>query len=163
MNRKIEVKIPVPRYVKKFLEKNYRYEKGSIYVRRDETLGILIESFLEKNFTSHPPAEPEGCVVCVKIYQDAKLLHIPPHRLHYLTKILSDEFDEAIRYYCLNGHRMTRNYQPHVIAFLEMYNIDDDDLTVNAALRKLRLYEEKTALKQEKFCDVSAVKTAMCV
>lgn len=159
MNRKIEVKIPVPRYVKKFLERTYRYENGSIYVRRDETLGILIEAFLEKNFTSHPAKDPDGPLVSIKIYQDAKLLHIPANRLHYVSKILIDEFEEAIRYYCISGYRLTRNYEPHVKAFLELYDINDDDLSVNAAARKLRMYEQKTELKQEKFCDDSRLKT----
>lgn len=155
MNRKIEVKVPVPRYVKKFLERTYRYEKGAIYVRRDETLGILIESLLEKNFTSHPPRKVDGCCVTIKIYQDAKLLHVPDHRIIYLTKILTDEFDEALKYYCQCGYSISRVYEPHIKTFFETYAINDDDLTVNSASRKLRLFEEKISLKQSKFCDVS--------
>lgn len=154
MNRKIEVRVPVPPYVKKFLERTYRYEKGAIYVRRDETLGILIESLLEKNFTSHPPKEAQGCCVVIKIYQDAKLLHVPEHRLHYLTKILTDEFEEALKYYTQCGYSISRAYEPHIKRFLEMYAINDDDLSVNTAARKLRTAEEKIELKQKKFCDV---------
>lgn len=153
MSRKIEIKVPVPKYVKKFLERTYRYEKGSIYVRRDETLGIIVESFLEKNFTSHPTKDPDGPLVSIQIYQDAKLLHVPPYRIHYLTKILCDEFDEALRYYTQCGYNFTRTYEPHIRKFLELYEINDDDLSVNSAARKLRLHEEKMELKQKKFCD----------
>lgn len=154
MNRKIEVKVPVPRYVKKFLERSYRFEKGSIYVRRDETLGIIIESLLEKNFTSHPPKQPDGCWVSIKIYQDGKLLHIPDNRIHYLTKILTDEFDEALKYYVQCGYSISRVYEPHIKRFLGMYDITDDEISVNSAARKIRSFEEKTELKQRKFCDV---------
>lgn len=155
MNRKIEVKVPVPRYVKKFLERTYRYEKGAIYVRRDETLGIIIESMLEKNFTSHPPKPLTGTYVVVKIYQDAKLLHVPENRIHYLTKILTDEFDEALKYYTQCGYALSRSYEPHIKRFLEIYDVTDDELSVNSAAKKLRDIEERIELKQRKFCDVS--------
>jgi hypothetical protein len=152
MSRQIKIIVPVKSFVKKFIEaKYYNQRDGFLLPRRDEPLGRLLEGFFEKNFTTVPEEDYKGTSIKVRIYCDSKLMHIPKKRIGRISLILEDWFREAIILYGIAHYNENENYQPGVEKFLDMYGINEDDLSVNSAMRMIRLWEEKTARYQKKF------------
>jgi len=157
MSRQIEVTLPVKSYVKKFIEaKYYNQRDGYLLPRRDEPLGRLLEGFFEKNFTTTTSDKAEGVVIKVRIYCDSKLMHISKEKRGRISLILEDWFRESIILYGIAHYRENRNYQQGVEKFLDMYGISEDDLSVNSAMRMIRLWEEKMDRYQKKFRGESA-------
>lgn len=158
MSRQIEITIPVKPFVKKFIEaKYYNQRDGFLLPRRDEPLGRLLEGFFEKNFTTTTIDDFKGTCIKVRIYCDSKLMYIPKERLSRISLILEDWFREAIILYGIAHYQSHSLYQPGVEKFLDIYGISEDDLSVNSAMRMIRLWEEKTARYQKKFRAESAV------
>lgn len=157
MSRQIEIIVPVKPFVKKFIEaKYYNQRDGFLLPRRDEPLGRLLEGFFEKNFTTSIDQAYKGVSIKVRIYCDSKLMCIPKERLSRISLILEDWFREAVILYGIAHYRENKNYQQGVEKFLDMYGITEDDLSVNSAMRMIRLWEEKTARYQKKFRGESA-------
>jgi len=157
MSRQIEIIVPVKPYVKKFIEaKYYNQQDGFLLPRRDEPLGRLLEGFFEKNFTTTNNEVYKGTCIKVRIYCDSKLMYISKERLPRISLILEDWFREAVILYGIAHYQSHNLYQPGVERFLDTYGINDDDLSVNSAMRMIRLWEEKTARYQKKFRAESA-------
>ncbi|PMD97397.1 hypothetical protein BWI97_07140 [Siphonobacter sp. BAB-5405] len=149
--RRYKFDIPVPTYVEKYLLQTHLVKDGIITLRRDEPLGRLVESFLEKNHTSVPTKKPSECHITVSMYQEPKLLHIPPIRAKVLGLILKEQFEQAVINYCLSGYTFTKSYEPHVRRFLDMYSITDDEVSVNSLAKIVKDWEAKMASHQQKF------------
>jgi hypothetical protein len=152
--RRYTFDIPVATHVAKYLLSTHCVQQGKIIVRKDEPLGRLVESFLEKNFTSVPAPKPTGSFVSVSMYQEAKLLHIPPARARRLGIILKEQFETALVNYCLSGYQLIGKYEPNIRRFLELYDISEDEIAVNSAAKIVRDWEDKLASNQRKFAGV---------
>ena len=152
MSRQIEIVVPVKSYVKKFIEaKYYNQRDGFLLPRRDEPLGRLLEGFFEKNFTTVPEPAVKGVVIKVRIYCDSKLMHIPRKRMSRISLILEDWFREAIILYSVAHYNENENYQPGIEKFFDMYGITEEELSVNSAMRMVRLWEQKIERYHKKF------------
>jgi|GEM_PF-3028699 len=161
MSRQIEITVPVKSFVKKFIEaKYYNQRDGFLLPRRDEPLGLLLGSFLRKNFLTTVEDKPRGSVIQVRLYCDSKLMHIPKSALPQIANLLEANFREAILMYAIAYYNEYNLYQPGVEKFLDMYGINEDEMSVNSAMRIVRLWEEKTSRNQRKFRGESAVNAA---
>lgn len=148
--RRCKFFIPVPTYVEKYLLQTHLLKDGVIELRRDEPLGRLVEAFAEKNYTTISTKKPKDCHVVVSIYQDAKLLHIPPARAKALGLILKEQFEQAVINFCLSGSFFTKSYEPHVRRFFEMYGITEDEISINSTAKIVKDWETKLESNQKK-------------
>ncbi|MDR6195629.1 hypothetical protein [Siphonobacter sp. SORGH_AS_0500] len=149
--RRYKFHIPVPTYVEKYLLQTHLLQDGVIHLRRDEHLGRLLESFLEKNYTTIPVSKPKECHITVSIYQEAKLLHITPARAKVLGLLLKEQFEQAVINFCLSGCYYTRTYEPHVRRFFDLYGITEEEISINSTAKIVKDWETKLASNQQKF------------
>lgn len=139
----IEVKIPVKKYVLKYLIKRY----GTLHtVSKTSLIGSLVLVALENKVEKpdkHIPAKHQYSVSLPEFYFNTKGHTIPRNKLQYLGNCLEVLFKEDMRAYLELQVRKGLKAQPELKLFLQAYDITEDDIKLESLYKNWQRYCEK--------------------
>lgn len=152
------ITLPVPIYLKKFLEGEYNATEGVIKIEKWSQIGQLI------NLVSRPyplPIKPKlvtGSTVTFQYYCREKSYEIAPDKHLAMVRQLEETFRTAMIFEVRKIHEVAGgDYSPHVRHFLDRYHIkrdvDIDWETVRKIYRDyLNRNDRKNRKSQENLC-----------
>lgn len=144
-----KVRVPVPKYLKKFLEYEFDARDGVIQVERWSELGNLIH--YGSRYYPFPLAvdRPSGVVVTIAFYSREKSFELTPDKLPDLARQLDEIFRRSLICEVRRVHELAGgNYGDHVRAFLDRYKIlGDVDVDYETMRKVYRDYLARTERK----------------
>lgn len=147
------VRIPVPKYLKKFLEYEFEAHDGVIQVERWSELGNLIH--YGSRYYPFPLVVDRAGVggVTIAFYSREKSFELPPDKLPDLARQLDEIFRRSLICEVRRVHELTGgNYGDHVRAFLDRYGIlGDIDVDYETMRKVYRDYLARTERKNHRF------------
>ncbi|UHG93381.1 hypothetical protein [Spirosoma oryzicola] len=152
------ITLPVPVYLKKFLEGEYNAQTGVIKVEKSSQIGQLI-NLVSRPYPLAIPARPvPGTSVTFAYYCREKSYDIAPDKLVAMVRQLEEIFRTAMIFEVRKVHELVGgDYAPHIRQFLDRYDIkrdvDIDWETVRKIYRDyLNRNDRKNRKRQENLC-----------
>lgn len=146
-----DVKVPVPIYVKKFLEMEFGVDAaGKIFADKASLLGRVMKMVVSDFPYQIEDKQVSGCCVTVRYLYRSKSACVPSWKLDELSSLFRGIFDMALINEVRAIHRVCGRYDGAVFNFLKLYNIEVDvDILEDSARSIYRNYLDRVERKRE--------------
>ncbi|UHG93328.1 hypothetical protein [Spirosoma oryzicola] len=148
----IPVVLPVKSHIQKFIVT--RYGTGStneISVRKMTFLGDMLSLALVKDPLMTTSFQmPTGPILIFQYPTETKFLSLPKHNVKSLQMALDRHFRDTLITFVTGYHYATGNQMQAVKKFLEIHQINDDELTADTAWKIWRDFESKKERQRTK-------------
>ncbi|KAB7728011.1 hypothetical protein F5984_19850 [Rudanella paleaurantiibacter] len=144
--------LQVPKYLKKFLEGEFKGQNGEIHVEKWSELGKLIHLVSRSYPFPIAPVRAGGNTISISYYCREKSFEVPPDKMHALGNQLEEIFRRSLICEVRKVHEMAGgNYGPYIRQFLERYGIEPDVDVDFETIRKIyRDYLARNGRENEK-------------
>ncbi len=153
-----KITLPVPVYLKKFLEGEYNAQDGVIKIEKWSQIGQLISLVSRPYPLPVKPKAVTGSVISLQYYCREKSNEIAPDKHPAMVRQLEEIFRTAMIFEVRKVHELVGgDYSPHIREFLDRYDIkrdvDIDWETVRKIYRDyLNRNDRKNRKSQENLC-----------
>jgi len=161
------IDVPVPSYLKKFIEREYCQflnQDGVLSCDKRMFLGKLIHFSLRVDPYPKKMEIPKNATVLKLSYYDRKYsTYFPSQQVTEFVELLKEMFRDALINYVRSVHRFSNapDYTIHIHAFLQHYGIDEEDIDFQTARKIYRDYLRKIRKNFDKsFVEKSTVSYA---
>lgn len=119
--------LSVPRYLRKFLEGEFKGVAGEIHVEKWSELGKLIH-LVSRSYPFPLKADkPVGTTITLCYYCRDKSYEVPPDKLGDLVRQLEEIFRRSLICEVRKVHELAGgNYGPYIRQFMDRYEIEAD-------------------------------------
>lgn len=150
------ITLPVPRYLKKFLEGEFNAQDGVIHVEKWSEVGMLIHLVSRPIPFVIDQTPPTGCTVTFRYYCREKSANISANKVKALVRQLDEIFRRSLICEVRKVHELTgTSYSPFIRDFLKRYQIDEEDVDFETIRKVYRDYlarnDQKNRKKQDNF------------
>lgn len=147
-----QLTLQVPRYLRKFLEGEFKGQAGKVHVEKWSELGKLIHLVSRSYPFPIAVVRPTGSTITISYYCREKSYDVPPDKLPDLVHQLEEIFRRSLICEVRKVHEMAGgNYGPYIRSFLERYSIEADvDVDFETIRKVYRDYLARNGRENEK-------------